>query len=506
MIARSWISTLLACALMVPSGVSAQIATKARPQEIPESSATNFDSALRCMDEMLGRTEYANGVKIGVGDLGADVATGAVTRDMVIAALSRMSEKSRVFRITANPGEKELANASTADLFIGGSVTAWEKDIGGKSPEAGISIGPLNIGMRNRRIDSTMSVTMFLQDKESVVLPLTTQSLTMALRQKSTGGDVSGSVGLLGGYVGMEFAGGDAPLQALRALIDLSLIQAVGAWAQVPYQRCLAIAQTDPKASRQAVKAFRKLTEEQRIGAISAELARLGHYAGPPTTRMTPQLRTAISDFQVQMQLPPLGLPNFETWFALTGPRFGTVPGGAAAPLGIAGNPNPLRLRVAPHGPNFEAGPHLRNFFIERGYRASFAVSAQTDAYVACFYTDAQHRMTKVFPTAQRPAERLVAGQVMIIPGPGDVFVIEPDEPGVPENITCYASSQSIQDRVPPPLRENFRPGLPSLPYTDPEQLQEVMRQVGMPELSASSFGFTAACKDAAGEWDLKCP
>lgn len=506
MVARSWFGTFVACALMVPGAVSAQIAAKARPQEIPESSATSFDPALRCMDEMLGRTEYAYGVKIGVGEMRADVATGAVTRDMVVAALSRMSEKSRVFRISIDPDEKEIANAARSDIFVGGSVTAWEKDIGGKSPEAGISIGPLNIGMRNRRIDSTMSVTMFLQDREGVVIPLTTQSLTMALRQKSTGGDVSGNVGLLGGYVGMEFAGGDAPLQALRALIDLGLIQAVGAWAQVPYQRCLAIAQTDPKSSQQAVKVFRRLSEAQRISAISTELARLGHYAGRPTTRMTPELRTAISDFQVQMQLPPLGLPNFETWFALTGPSFGTVPGGATAPLAVAGNPNPLRLRVAPHGPNFDTGSSAREFFIERSFRASFAISAQTDANVACFYTDGQHRMTKVFPTAQRPVERLIAGQVLIIPGPGDVFVIEPDVPGVPENITCYASSQSLQERMPPPLRENFRPGLPSLPYTEPEQLQAVMRQANVPDLSVSSFNFTAACKNAAGEWELACP
>ncbi|MEY4720427.1 MAG: hypothetical protein RIQ46_152, partial [Pseudomonadota bacterium] len=211
---KALIAALVTCALAVPQGVAGQSAVRARPHRLAETAATNFDQSLRCMDELLSRTRYVSGVKISVGSLSEEVATGAVTRDMMIAALARMSEKSRAFRIAADIGPEDMANAAPSDLFVGGSVTAWEKEIGGKAPEAGLSIGPLNLGMRNRKLDSTLSVTLFLQDSQGIVIPLTTQSLTMAMRQQATGGDVSGSVGLLGGYVGMEFFGGDAPMQA----------------------------------------------------------------------------------------------------------------------------------------------------------------------------------------------------------------------------------------------------------------------------------------------------
>lgn len=502
---KTLMALLAACVLAVPQAAAAQSAVSARPGKLAETSATNFDQSLRCMDDLLSRSRYVNGVKISVGSLSEAVATGAVTRDMMITALARMSEKSRAFRIAADVGPEDIANAARTDIFVGGSVTAWEKDIGEKGPEAGVSVGPLNLGFRNRKIDSTLSITLFLQDSQGIVIPLTTQSLTMALRQQATGGDVSGSVGLLGGYVAMDFAGGDAPMQALRALIDLSLIQAVGAWAQVPYQRCLAISQTDPEAVRKARQAWTRLPPGQRIGAIAVELQRRGLYAGPATETMTPQLRLAISDFQVQAQLPPLGLPNFETWFALRGSSFGTVSAPPMAPVAASETKNVLGLNLAPHGPNFVSTS--RDFYlIQTGYRASFAVSTLRDAHVACFYADARQQVTKVFPSDQRPADQLAAGQVLVIPGPNDIFSVVPQVAGRGETMTCVASSAPLAERLPATLRPNLRPGAPSLPFGSSADIIAALRAAAIPDLSISVLSFAGACPDPeTGQLKLQC-
>jgi hypothetical protein len=203
--------------------------------------------------------------------------------------------------------------------------------------------------------------------------------------------------------------------------------------------------------------------------------------------------------------LPPLGLPNFETWYALRGSAFGTVSAPAFTPVAVPGNTNELGLRVAPHGPNFVATTG-DNYLIPPGYRASFAVSTLRDAHVACYYADAQGQVTKVFPSDQRPADQLVAGQVLVIPGPNDIFRIEPETPGKVESMTCLATAAPLAGQLPEGLRPNLRPGAPSLPYRSSQAIIEAARAANIPGLSHGVMRFAAACPNPeTGKWKLEC-
>lgn len=490
-------------------GAAAQdgsVTTYARPQGVPVRATTNFDASLRCMDELLSRSDYSRGIPINA--LGLDeggLASGAHTRDMIVSALARMSEKSRFFSISIDPSEETLASLPATTLIVAGSITAFERDVAGKSKGVGVNVGPVGFGFQNQTGESILSLTLYLQDGKGVVLPMTMQSVSMALKSRNKGGDISGSVGIAGGFLQMGFSGGDGPLQAIRALIDLSLIQAVGALAQVPYQRCLSLSQTDPAGIRDARRAFDRMKPAQRISLIAAALTARGLYRGADTAVLTPGLRQAIAEYQAQQQLPSLGLPTFEVYFSLYSQQYGAPSAPATPAIAAADNRNPLGIRVAPSGPYFKASS-AGSAVIGKDYRASFAVTAARPANVACFYIDAARRTTKIFPNAQRPSARIRPGETLMLPGPNDIFQIIPEIDSVREYVACFSSAEPVERFVPLELRPNFAPGASPLPAADVEDLTARMQEGAPPDLSSHVLPFTMYCINPQNNKFRACP
>ncbi len=457
------------------------------------------------MDELLARSNYATNIPIFVSPLDKEEVVGAGTREMIISALARMSERSRAFTIRVNPTADEVRKATTEALVVGGSISAFDKGVGSSGGGGGFSVGPVGVGFRKQVLDSVISMTIYLQNRDGVVVPMTTQNVSMALKTKSKGGDLSGNVGLLGGFLALDFARADGPMQAVRALIDITLIQSIGAWAGVPYQRCLTLPQADPQAIQTARKAFDRMKPAEQLKQIADGLAARGLYAGPaPNGVLTQLLRQAISDYQMQQQLPPLGLPSFEVYFALYGERYGAPSAPAIPAIANARQPNPLGLRVAPYGPNFiDSRLDLPTILI--GHRASFVISAVREAHVTCFYTDADNRTTRIFPNPNRPSDVLLPRENLVLPGPMDIYTIEPEVPGVDEFVTCAASGQPIGRDELGDLAPPVRPRVQPLPVADAKALERRLRDLGVPDLSVHQLRFHPVCRTKDGGLDDKC-
>lgn len=475
------------------------VSTYSRPKSIPELASSNFDASLRCMDELLARSNYLSHIPVYVSPLDKEEVVGAGTREMIISALARMSERSRAFTIRVNPTVSEVAKSTPQALVVSGSISAFDKGVGSSGGGGGISVGPVGVGFRKQMLDSVISMTIYLQDHDGVVIPLTTQNVSMALKTKSKGGDLSGNVGLLGGFLALDFAKADGPMQAVRALVDITLIQSIGAFAGVPYQRCLTLPQSDPQAIQIARKAFDRMKQAEQIRLIAEGLAARGLYTGPAVDgQLTQLLRQAISDYQMQQQLPPLGLPSFEVYYALYGERYGAPAAPAIPVVANARQPNPLGLRVAPYGPNFIESNQIVPVIIT-GYRASFVVSTIRDAHVTCFYTDADRRTTRVFPNPNRRSDVLLPRDNLVLPGPMDIYTIEPEVPGVDEFVTCAASSQPVGRDDLGDLAPPVAPGIKPLPIASAELLAQRLRELRVPDLSVYQLRFHPVCRAADG-------
>jgi peptidoglycan hydrolase-like protein with peptidoglycan-binding domain len=473
--------------------------TYSRSKSIPEAATSNFDPALRCMDDLLARSNVGSNVPIYIRKLTKEDAVGATTRDMMMSAIARMSEHSRLFTVYVDPSDEELDPAvlSNSAVIVGGSITSFDKAVGSGGTAAGLNFGPVGFGVRNQKMDSVISMTLYLQNRKGAVIPLTTQSISMTLKSKSKGGDLSGNVGLLGGFLEMEFSRDEGPMQAVRAMIDLSLIQSVGAWASVPYQRCLAIRQSDPDAIQSAQKAFDKMKPPQRLAQIAQGLTARGLYSGPADGTMTQQLRQAIAEFQVQQNLPSLGLPTFEVYYRLFAGSYGTL----AAPSVPTGPKNPLGLRIAPYGPNFI--PRNGALWILNDERASFAVTSVEKAHVTCFYTDAKKRSTRIFPNSQRPSDILLPTETLILPGPGDIYTIVAEVLNVPEYITCAAGREPGGQWMPADLQADLRSPTP-LPVADSAALEQRLRRLPSAP-TVTRLSFQSVCQMPGGGYETDC-
>jgi len=453
-----------------------------RPGAAPVRATTNFDATLRCMDDLLARNGYGNGidlVPISLTDPKGDV--GAATRDMIVAAASRMSEKSRFFTIhpTVDP-----ASLHGGVLIARGSITEFDKAVDGKGTGWGIGGTLTGVGMRKQRQSSVITVTLYFTDPTGALVPGTVQSVSMALSQQTEGGDLTGEIGDVGGFYELEFSHADGLHQAVRALIDLAMTEAVGAYAQAPYHRCLAVSGADPAAALQARKVFDHMKPPERITAIAKALAARELLREPPPSAMDAPLREAIADYEAQEGLPPLGLPTFDVYYALYQASYGAV----AAPPTALMSPGP-GVKVSPYGPGFHAMGD-KGYLLSIGDRASFAVTVLRSAHVACYYTDGLKRTTRVFPNAQRTGDRLSAGETLVIPGPLDVYTIEPDVPSSREQLTCIASADELQSRLTPELRTSIGAGVAPIPVSGARDLIARARQAFGPDLSSDTFDY----------------
>jgi hypothetical protein len=454
---------------------------------------------------MLARSNYGSGVQIYVPPLDKENLVGASTREMIVSALARMSERSRLFEIRINPTAEDFARADVHALVVGGAIDAYDKGVGSDGKGGGLSVPWIGLGYRVQSLDSVLNTTIYLQNLRGVVLPLTIQNVSMVLRSRSKGGDLSGSLGGVGGFFAVDFARADGTMQAVRALIDLAMIQAVGTWAGVPYQRCLTLHQSDPLAIQAAHRAFDKMKPVEQVRKIAEALAARGLFNGPQTDGLTGALRQAIANYQMQQQLPPLGLPNFEVYYALYSAGFGMTDAPPVPMIDTGRGANLLGLRVFPFGPNFVSAPDGTPFIVT-GERASFSVSVAREAHVTCFYTDARRRTARIFPNAQHPDDRLMAHETLTLPGPSDIYTIEPDQVGAEEFVTCAASGKPMTDQQLGELAPRLEPGTAPLRVADAASLERSLRALGPERFSVDQLRFVAACQSPKdGKLYTKC-
>ena len=133
-------------------------------------------------------------------------------------------------------------------------------------------------------------------------------------------------------------------------------------------------------------------------------------------------------------------------------------------------------LQLVPYGAGYL--PFNGVLQVEQGARVAFALTTIKDAHVACFYTDTGRRTARVFPNPQRLDDRVVPPQTLILPGGGDVFVIEAGAPGGTEIFTCAANDRPWQSFVPTALQPDFTVA-PQLPVRDAAELQAMLSATG---------------------------
>ncbi|MEQ8249203.1 MAG: DUF4384 domain-containing protein [Alphaproteobacteria bacterium] len=95
------------------------------------------------------------------------------------------------------------------------------------------------------------------------------------------------------------------------------------------------------------------------------------------------------------------------------------------------------------------------------GERFSFLLRTDVDAYVYCFYLQADDTLVKIFPNSRHTDARLAGGEVHEMPGAAFPFSLDVLPPAGIELLKCYATQRDVTADLPAPVRENALRPLP---------------------------------------------
>lgn len=137
---------------------------------------------------------------------------------------------------------------------------------------------------------------------------------SMTVTRSSSAGDLGGRVKKSGVYLDFSYERSEGLHQAVRTLIQLSLIEMLGQLAGVPYEQCLQLKSTQASTQTKTAEDYDRSSESERIQAVQDGLGRTlkpgtdaPYYSGPVTGQNDPATREAMAGYQRDAGVIPSG-------------------------------------------------------------------------------------------------------------------------------------------------------------------------------------------------------
>jgi hypothetical protein len=437
------------CALQPPT--PAPDAPPAAPSAPAARSEADFAGLRRCMGNLL-IDHGTRDISVTVDDL-ADPAqrVEAGTREMLVAAVSGMTPRSRVIRLVAAPKD-------------GGRTRSAAAPAGGESLAA-LPLYTLRGVLRSQPATAgnttttvlTLDLTLFTTQDMSVVPGAASRN---AVTLVAPGQGSEGRVELR--KFGIDFslpAGGDPARDgratATRALIEVAAIEMFGRVAKLPYWSCFGASAEQAQVAAEVQDWYDAMAARpaEIIGYFQQQLRTRGLYDGPIDGAVNPALKAAVARYRGALGLSPepkLSLDFFQAYLAadhreLQARLPSDATGGAAAasrasPVAAAGSaaPAPLAVKVAPVN-------EVQR--LARGEALQLSVRPSRDAFVYCFHQDENRKIARFFPNRWHRDSRVGVAGVQL---PGAMrFEIVMNPRGVVETVSCFATERDVLAQLP---------------------------------------------------------
>jgi hypothetical protein len=326
----------------------------------------------------------------------------------------------------------------------------------------------------------TSIVTIDLQMGDLVqrqVIPGTSTTNTITVVERGRGGSAEGLIN--DGAISIDISQNrtEGTGQAVRTLLEYSLIELLGRFTKVPYSRCLEGESTRSTNLAELRDAYDALSEDVLVRKVQSALSSDGVYSGPIDGVKSRSFQDALNIAKSRRTLIPNGRVDFELFAALanegllnppTAPavanRPRVSPAGGVAPSTASGGRDPVGLTLTPPRGQLAVGNAV-----------SFAVKVERDANLYCYYQHLEGgrwSVARIFPNRFQPSPKLRAGQRATIPDAAGKFKLRLADRGVREGVACIATVVDYRDSVPAAAVE---PDLTSL--TSASTIAEVITQ-----------------------------
>lgn len=477
-------------------------AAMGQPVSPPGRSATPYTEALNCMTELLSARQLVaqTPVRLGAGTL--PDATGRVSpglRDMVTTAMVRATRGSRVFIVaeSLSLAQVPIAGGAGGPVVTGGTIirtgpmptdpsaiqiygalTQADRNVQGQDIRVGAGTATNSFGISQNSDIANIGLDMHLAHVASGMV-LQSVSNQMTVRNLSRGASADFSIRGIGLNFALSFDEREGLHQAVRTLVELSVLELLGQQARVPFWHCFQLNRGNPAVQRQIAAWYRGLTSEQLDSYVRDRLRVLGYQVPNAPASMMP----ALQSFQRDQRLVPSGQPSFETFAALVDGQL------AAGPPG----PTPAELPApAPTGPR-----RLRLDVTELAVAEPILqLSVQPDraGNVVCYYRDDTGAVWRLLPNRVQSEQGLSADTPLLIPGQiGTRPVIQPRRMTPDVGFLCATGSQDWSAILP---AEAWATDLTRLPGMTFPGLRQMMQRAG------ADIGITETTRASpAGRW-----
>lgn len=301
----------------------------ANPNTPPMRAFTSFSGALRCMDGLLAQAKKRPLLisSTDLPDRTAGVRVGA--DDMLINAINQLNRTSRAYVFVDQPlerdgGQIDLLTTNGEDeirpqIYIRGSISQLDSNpisgsVNPRSSDLSQSSG-LTTNSTWSRGTSVVSVDMHLVAWPSRrILPGASVANSMVVTTRGLTTNRVGLIEMTSINTTLTLSRVESRSQAVRALIELGVIELLGRHSGVPYWTCLARDDTD--AWREDVQETEETLRPRsiRLSDVQQALIDLGYMEGRPTGRVDRATRTAIARFQTEEGLIASGRVDYDLW------------------------------------------------------------------------------------------------------------------------------------------------------------------------------------------------
>ncbi len=311
--------TLLAACTAPGSNSRDTVRNAANPAVAPQRTITGFTDALRCMDDKFFDAGVRD-VTIMMEELqDATKRLGVGTRDMMIAAISDMSRRSRAVRLSVFGNDNQnlttvLQQAQRQNSFqvlpeydIRGSISQLDDDVEKRTSSIGAAVESV-FGLRFGR-DVRFSVlgfdTAVVRTEDFTLIPgVNSRNTVVIARQETSAGD--GTAKILKANLTFSFAINqqEGVAQSLRNMVELSAIELVGKLTRTPYWQCLKIPDDSPDVKREVSDWYHSMDNEESIRFFQERLRERRFYDGALDGQRSEEFDRALSAYQTSLNLP----------------------------------------------------------------------------------------------------------------------------------------------------------------------------------------------------------
>jgi hypothetical protein len=429
-----------------------------QPVTPPGRSTTPYTEPLSCLNQQLQTRSLMTvaPTRLGAGTL--PDATGRISpglRDMVTTAMFRATRGSSAFVVAEslalaqapiataggplNTGGTIIGPASmptdAGALQIYGALTSADRNVAGQEIRAGAGTADNVFGISQNADISNVGLDIHLAHVHSGTI-LQSVSNQMTVRNQGRGASADFRIGSVGLNFALSFDEREGVHQAVRTLVELSVLELIGQQARVPYWHCFQLNRGNPLVLRQIAAWFRELSPGALDAYVRQRLRALGYEVPDAPGSMAP----ALSRFQREQGLVPNGLPSFETFAALVdGQLAAAPPGPTPATLPAPAPTGPMRLRLDVTELTM-AEPLLQ-------------LSVQPDrvASVVCYYRDDTGAVWRLLPNRHQPAARIGADIPQLVPERlANRPVIQPRRMTTEVGFLCAAAERDWSAVLPP--------------------------------------------------------